>query len=348
VEDRRRQNLILPLTIAAGGIVLCAFVFWPILKTLILAATVAVVVTPYYRWAQKRLWGDDPPQWKQALTAGLVTLTSVLILASFVAIAVILVVKNYDLLRDFAVKASSYVQDVLSRKLSAEFDLTAAVSEKAQQLFGYVGTIFTAATRFFVKFVIFLLSLYFFLRHGPGLVESIRRSFSLEHRGILDRFTKTSYSVLYAIYVVHVATAIVTFVLAVPFFWLIGFSNVFFWSLLCGVVQLIPLLGPSLIMFAIAIYAFATGNTTAGVLCLAVGYPVVAAAPDLVFRPVMMGRHSKLNPLLLLLGFVGGLMSLGAIGFMVGPLALALLAEALKLASEHLRAHNKASGQEEG
>jgi len=141
--------------------------------------------------------------------------------------------------------------------------------------------------------------------------------------------------------VVHVWTALLTFVLALLFFRLVGFEDILFWSLLCGVFQLIPILGPSLIMFAIAAYAFAIGDTAQGVLCLAVGYPVVAFAPDVVFRSIMMGRRAKFSALLLLLGFIGGLVSLGAIGFILGPFVLVLLAEAAKFASERMREHNK-------
>ena len=45
-----------------------------------------------------------------------------------------------------------------------------------------------------------------------------------------------------------------------------------------------------------------------------------------------------------LLGFVGGIVSLGIIGFVVGPFVLVLLAEALSFASEKMREHNRASG----
>ena len=94
-----------------------------------------------------------------------------------------------------------------------------------------------------------------------------------------------------------------------------------------------------MIMFAIAAYAFAKGDSTAGILCLTVGYPVVALVPDVIFRPIMMGRQARFSALLLLLGFIGGLASMGAIGFILGPLALTMLAQALGFASERMKAH---------
>lgn len=338
-EGKRTQHLALSVAIAGSVLVLCVFLFWPILKTLIVAATVAVVLIPYYRWVERKLWGESPKHWKQALTAGAIVALSVVIIVLLLGITVLVVVDNFELLKNFAVKVASVVQEWLSDSSGTEVNLQQAVADRAQELLGYVQSIFFAATGFAVRLMIFVASLYFLMRHGGELVENIRQSFSERHREVFNRFANSMYSVLYAIYVVHVATAVITFVLALPFFALIGFKNILFWSLVCAIFQLIPIVGPSLIMFAIAAYAFAIGDSTGGILCLTVGYPVVAVVPDVVFRPIMMGRQAKLSALLLLLGFIGGLVSMGAIGFVLGPLALALLAESLRFASERMKAH---------
>lgn len=131
---------------------------------------------------------------------------------------------------------------------------------------------------------------------------------------------------------VHVATAVVTVVLAVPFSWLIGFrEHLLFWSFLCGSFQLVPVLGPSLIMVAIAIYGFAQGDTTTGLLVVFVGYPVVAGFPDLVVRPFLLRKGMHISPAILIRGFFAGIVSMAMIGFVLGPLLLKLLVEALQL-----------------
>lgn len=350
MEDKRANRILLPLLVTAVVVVLCVFVFWPILKTVLFAATMAAVLTPYYRWLERRVWGSAPSRWKQALTAGVMSVMSIVVLAVLFLVAVIIVVRNFELLSRFAQEVASLAEKWGREALGVNFDLRDAVATRAADLFGYVQGFLVAASGFLVRVVIFVASLYFFLRHGGQLVESIRQSLSGEQRDVFERFIQPAHAVLYAIYVVHVGTAVITFILALPFFALIGFSDILFWSLLCAVFQLVPVLGPSMIMFSIAAYAFATGDSTAGTLCLAVGYPVVAVVPDVVFRPIMMGRKVKLSALLLLLGFIGGLMSAGAIGFILGPLLLVMLSEALALASERLREHNEAkqTNQSEG
>jgi predicted PurR-regulated permease PerM len=167
--------------------------------------------------------------------------------------------------------------------------------------------------------------------------EAIRDILPPPHQALFDRFAEVTHSSLYGIYVVHVATALITVVLAFPFFHFIGFGDqVLFWSLLCGTFQLIPVLGPSLIMVAIAIFAFAQGDSNTGFVVLLVGYPVVAGLPDLVFRPLMLRSGMKVGASVLILGFFAGVVSMGMIGFILGPLILKLLLEALTLTQEKL------------
>ena len=95
---KKTDSLVLALVIAAFVGVLCLFIFWPILKTLIFAATVAVVLTPYYNWLGRKMWGAEPRPWKQAITAGLMALAAVVALAVVLVVAVVIVVDNFELL----------------------------------------------------------------------------------------------------------------------------------------------------------------------------------------------------------------------------------------------------------
>ena len=163
---KRTENLTLSLAIAVAVLVLCVVLFWPILKSVIFAATVAVVLSPYYHWLERKLWGEKARPWKKALTAGLLTVAAVVVVAVLLVVAVVLVVDNFALLKEFVVKVASVIQGWLGDVFGAEINLAKIVADSAQQLFGYVQSIFLAALDLLVKIVIFVLSLYFFLRHG--------------------------------------------------------------------------------------------------------------------------------------------------------------------------------------
>jgi predicted PurR-regulated permease PerM len=80
-----------------------------------------------------------------------------------------------------------------------------------------------------------------------------------------------------------------------------------------------------MIMVLLGIYALAAGDYRAGVLIAIIGYPIVCAVPDLFFRPIMMGKRASIHPAIMWVGFFGGLWVMGLVGFVLGPLILALL-----------------------
>ena len=52
---------------------------------------------------------------------------------------------------------------------------------------------------------------------------------------------------MYAVYVVNISVAILTFFLTLPFFWILGYGQIVFWAFLCAASHLFPFFGPQLI-----------------------------------------------------------------------------------------------------
>ena len=58
---------------------------------------------------------------------------------------------------------------------------------------------------------------------------------------------------------------------------------------------------------------------------------VIGLLPDLVVRPQLASRQAKLPVSLYFVGFTGGVLTVGVIGVIVGPLAVAVLVETVEL-----------------
>ena len=52
---------------------------------------------------------------------------------------------------------------------------------------------------------------------------------------------------------------------------------------------------------------------------------------DNIIKPLIISEKARLNPAIILIGVIGGLKAFGFIGFIIGPLALALLVTLLKM-----------------
>ena len=152
-----------------------------------------------------------------------------------------------------------------------------------------------------------------------------------------DSLTHTAVDTLYAIYVVHGAIAVITFLIALPFFWLLGEGHALFLATASGIMKLNPVIGPSLIMIVLGIKALSESDMRTFYLLLLVGYPLVCALPDLYLRPVLMGRRATVHPALMWIGYFGGVITMGFVGFIIGPLVLALVAKGYPLILREIR-----------
>ena len=305
--------------------------FWKVFVTLFLAATVASVAFPL-KERLRRLFRKPQSNIANTLASTITVFLVLLTLSAVVAALVLLFILHADDLKQiafsFADKASQWLATLLPQRPALSDYAAKTITTAASYLY----PIITKAGLALVHLFLFVIALFAFLLYGDSIIASLL-SLLPRRTEIFKRLLQRAYDTLYAIYFAHLLTALATFALALPFFALLGFSHLLFWATLCAFFQLVPFLGPTLIMLALSIWSFVRGDPTNGVLMLAVGYPVVCAFPDLVLRPLLMGQRTKVNTFLLWLGFVGGLLSMGPVGFVAGPLLLAVAAEAMRIAA---------------
>ena len=175
------------------------------------------------------------------------------------------------------------------------------------------------------EILVFFLSFSVFLYKGEELYHSSFAMLPEQLKEPVRHLSHTAVDTLYAIYVVQLTIVVITVILSLPFFYFLGFEHVLFFSALAGLLKIVPILGPSILMAFLAVYAISISDVTALLLLIFIGYPVVCAFPDLYIRPVLMGRRTCIHPVIMWIGFVGGLFTLGLVGFVLGPLILALL-----------------------
>jgi predicted PurR-regulated permease PerM len=146
---------------------------------------------------------------------------------------------------------------------------------------------------------------------------------------VLSRYDKrlsgVTVDTLYAIYIVQIAIAFLTFFLALPVFYLLGYGNVIFYSFLAAFCELIPVLGSSVVFLLMGTYAFALGDTRGVLILFFFGYLIVSCVPEFYIRPVLVGRRVKIHPVIMFIGIVGGTLTMGLVGFVLGPVIIVLL-----------------------
>ncbi len=310
-----------------------AVVFWPLVGVSVLAASLAVVLFPL----QRRLTRRMRPFFAAVLLTVVVGAALVLAIAVTIAVIVQNIAYIQELIGTILTAATAPATNPLGGALPIDLtQVTDAIRAEVGSFSASLQSMIGEFPMVFLEIIVFFLVLHLTLERGEQTGIRLMQAFPDQMRRPVARLWTMVVDVMYSIFVVHFATAFVTFLVALPFFWLLGYGHILFYAVLSGVFQLVPFLGQTVILVVLGGYALAIGDVRGLLLVLFVGYPFVAAIPDLVMRPLLMGARTGIHPAVMFIGFFGGITLLGTVGVVLGPLLLALAAGAYGIIVEEL------------
>ncbi|MBV0903696.1 AI-2E family transporter [Haloarcula salina] len=315
---RRRRTYVLAGLLALVGMGTTVLLS-SVLSTVFFAVTVAYVLFPLSEW----LVGHGL---HKRLAAALVTVVAfgsgTLIL---VPLGGVLYLRRMDLF--------TFVQqlpDTLTLEV-AEFvyvvDIESALVAGRTELAALAVRLAGESPVIALKMVLFAILVYAMLWRPRAPADVVYRTVPGEYHDIVERLHERLRGTLYAIYVLQGATAFGTFLTAWLVFWLLGYQGAFALAVVAGVLQFVPVVGPSIVVLAIAAADLVAGDVSGAVLVTVVGLVFVGFLPDAVIRPRLARYTTGLPASLYFVGFTGGVLSLGAVGFIAGPVVIALLVE---------------------
>jgi predicted PurR-regulated permease PerM len=156
------------------------------------------------------------------------------------------------------------------------------------------------------------------------------------YREVVRGLSRRTRATLFAIYVLQAVTAAGTFVVAVVLFFLLGYPYFLTLAVCSAILQFLPVVGPSLLIGLLAVAHLLTGDPVQAALVFVGGGIFVAWLPDVAIRPRLARETADLPGSLYFVGFVGGLLTLGPVGIIGGPLAVALVVEMGEILTDEL------------
>jgi predicted PurR-regulated permease PerM len=183
---------------------------------------------------------------------------------------------------------------------------------------------------------ILLLSVYLFLLKGPHISRQIVSALPEQLNESFGKISDLIVNTMYAIYIVSVEVAILSFFLALPIYYLLGYPAYIQLAIMTGLAVFIPIFGPLVVMVFLVLYNLATGNIPGALIALFIIYPVVFWIPASYVRPKLMGQRVSIHPVLMMIGIIGGISIMGIIGLILGPLFIALLVSSYQILIDQL------------
>jgi predicted PurR-regulated permease PerM len=307
-------------------ILVAVFILRSVIGTVFVAITVAYVLYPLERWLNRR------PGIGPRIAAGVCTVVAFL---AVVAILTPLAVAFY--LRRGAFFA--FLSD-LPAELVVEFaemtytvDVEGLLTMIRNAATAIAGDIARALPELALQLFLFALVVYGLLLKPTKVRGAVLQPApDAYHDVVLALHTRTR-DTLYGLYVLQAATALGTFAVAWVVFTLLGYEAAFVLAALCGLLQFIPVLGPSLIVAGLGALALFQGDVALAITVTAVGLVAIGFLPDALIRPRLAAWTTGMPATLYFIGFVGGVLSVGVVGVIAGPLIVALVAETVEILS---------------
>src|SRR5712692_4438285 len=168
-----------------------------------------------------------------------------------------------------------------------------------------------------------LLTLFFVFRDGSALAERLRglsdRVIGLRGERIARQMVAAVHGTVNGLVLVGLAEGIL---LGVVYF-AVGLPYPASMGAVTGVAAVIPFAAP-VVYVVLGVYLLAVGNTAGAIIILVSGSVIVFVADHFV-RPFLIGGAARLPFLLVLLGILGGLQTMGFLGLFLGPAVMAAL-----------------------
>lgn len=324
------------LLIIAAVSVLLVWVAWPFAGPLLWSALAAIMFQPLYKWCLKKTRG------RRNIAASLTLLiifVAVLLPALWIGSLVVSEAVNLvNQLRADPIDLGSLFEDTFAllpepiQRMATDFNLTDAqvmqgrieglLGESAGLIAQQAVSIGSGALGFVLSFSIGLYVLFFLLRDGSRIGETILHSAPVE-REIADRLAGRFLGVVRAVIKGSGVVGLVQGALGGIMLAIAGVPSALLLGVLMAILALIPAVGTALVWAPAGIWLILSGEVWTGVFVLAAGFIIISSV-DNVLRPILVGRDTGIPDWIILITTLGGISIAGFAGIVLGPLVAGL------------------------
>jgi predicted PurR-regulated permease PerM len=315
-----------------GISVLTYFVVQPFLVSFLIAAILAHLFAPTYRFFLRGMRSKGISSFATCLFIALIVVVPILIVLSLVVDEVQGILDNFNLnpdgLRNMVLVLG---ENFKKNPLLAEFNLgeianqesiTVGIKNFSQGALTVMQSTYSGVAHFvFVTFMMFF-SLFYLFIDGERLVKKIMQLSPLHNeyeKMLVAKFNSITRATIKGTTIIAIIQGLSGGVL----FAFTGVPSPVLLGILMIVSSVIPSFGSGLIWLPVGILMISFGHITQGIIILIFGVLVISTV-DNFLRPKLVGKDTQMHPLMILFSTIGGIALFGISGFIVGPIIMAL------------------------
>ncbi len=323
------------LVIFILSIAMLAWLIWPFISIIILAAVITGIFSPVFNLISVK--DKINPPFASFLTCILIFFIVLVPIGFFVGIlskeAHDLYITAKDALLNDQIK-NLFANSVLLEKTNLvlknfNVELTGetlnnAISEigKIVGLFLYEQARSVAANTlaFFVNIFLMLLVVYFLLIDGSKLISFITDLSPFpkdQDEKLIQKFKDMAGAILIG----NGLGGLIQGILGGTVFMLFGLKSPFLWGVIMSLLAFLPIIGIGVVFIPAAIYLFLKGQIASAIFFV-IFYIILSGGIEYIFKPKIVGQRVKMHTLVVFFSIIGGLKLFGILGIIYGPLIM--------------------------
>lgn len=338
--------------LAIAVIALSVALALPFLPAILWATVLSILLFPLYRRLRDRLMGVGfLRNAGDSVASVLTTLVALFVICiPFALIGYGVYSQGQSIANEIAGEGQALTTDSVIRYLdksvrpvaaqfgAKDFSLSDYVAQNRPALVAQIRAPlgrFATQTGFTVlTLVIALLTMFFMLRDGERAREPaldllpLPRERSVE---ILQRIADT----VRAVFIGTVLVAIIQGAIMGVAYYFVGLPNALLLGVFSILLCIIPLLGAPVLYIPVGLFFLLQGDLKSALIILGVGGLIVSQI-DNVLKPIFIAGRANLHPMLVFFAILGGVLLVGPIGVMAGPMLLTILLAVGEVTRERL------------
>jgi predicted PurR-regulated permease PerM len=359
VRDRFYARTFALVTALVLGIALFQIV-QPFFGPLLWAMFIAFLLYPLHVWLTRRLKG------RAQLSAALLTvLTLIVLVGPLAALSAAFAAQVGDLLQTVQSTVADQTRNNVFDPAKVPWIkdaldwLDGTFGVNLTQVRGYIvegsravlqslaslgGKVFLGAFGAVFGFVLMVFMLFFFIRDGGEMVNTLRELIPMsrqQKKKLFDHLAAVTRALVYGTGM----TALIQGTLVGISFLIVGLPSALVFGVIAALAALLPFGGTALVWIPAAIVLAAQGRWGAAAFMVIWGALLVSLVDNIV-RPMLVSGRAPVGTLTVFIGVLGGIAAFGAIGLFLGPVVLALIIALLQFALELRRADETKKAEE--
>lgn len=313
------------LVLLLAVFIVVLMIFKPFVNILALALILAILFRPIFRRFLKKVKYPSIASAMTILVILLIVLLPIWFFGQVIYNEIISLYERYreggfvldrgQLISSLPTQLQTIVQNISS-------DVNAFIGRISSQAFASFSSIISNVASFIIAFFMLFFVVYYLLKDGDKIKAALMdiSPMSSHHEDkLFDKIVTAVNGVVKGSFLV----ALTQGAIATIGFFIFGIPEPFLWGTFTVLTALVPTVGTALAIIPAIIYLAVTGQMPQAIGLTIWGVAAVGLV-DNFLGPKLVGGTTKLHPVLVLLAVIGGLQFFGILGFLIGPILLAI------------------------